>query len=96
MNSQCTTVSGIRCPTCGVTIYSRARHDMRDCPCNSTFIDGGFDYMRFGCESLGDVPREEWQAFLDSITVKIDLPLTRQEIYEDYAGNWNWLGMTHD
>jgi hypothetical protein len=50
-------VQCIMCPKCGDILYSRARHDMRICSCNSVFIDGGFDYMRFG----GDVKPKRLQ-----------------------------------
>ena len=38
-------VAAIKCPNCGDTIYSRARHDFRTCSCGECSIDGGFDYV---------------------------------------------------
>jgi hypothetical protein len=44
-------VQCIQCPKCLDILYSRARHDFRMCSCDSVYIDGGFEYMRYG----GDV-----------------------------------------
>lgn len=38
--------TGVYCKKCGTIVYSRARHDMRSCPCGAVFIDGGFDYLK--------------------------------------------------
>lgn len=42
------TVDGIECPLCGDQIWSRHRHDFRQCTCGKTFVDGGRDYLRYG------------------------------------------------
>jgi hypothetical protein len=47
MKKKRTRVTTVTCPKCEVEIYSRARHDLRSCRCG-TFIDGGFDYLRYG------------------------------------------------
>jgi Zn-finger nucleic acid-binding protein len=39
-------VSAIQCPNCKATVFSRARHDMRWCPCGAVAIDGGRDYSK--------------------------------------------------
>ena len=39
---------GVRCNTCGEEIYSMHRHDFVYCSCKSCYVDGGFDYLRFG------------------------------------------------
>jgi hypothetical protein len=37
------------CLNCNTVLVSRHRHDFVKCPCNNeTFLDGGFDYVRFG------------------------------------------------
>lgn len=41
-------VNAVKCKECGDTIYSRARHDFRECSCGSSFIDGGSFYIRYG------------------------------------------------
>jgi ribosomal protein L37AE/L43A len=43
-----TAVRTVICPNCGDEIYSRANHDFRYCSCKDTFVDGGFDYLRYG------------------------------------------------
>ena len=40
----------IACSNCGEIITSKHRHDFVVCACNSIFIDGGFDYCRYGCD----------------------------------------------
>jgi len=40
----------LKCHGCGDTIFSRARHDFRRCSCGKCFIDGGSDYIRYGCD----------------------------------------------
>jgi hypothetical protein len=61
MNTKYLTVYGIKCKNCGDIIFSRARHDFRECSCfeNSEYnkgcaIDGGFDYCKIsGSNYLG-------------------------------------------
>jgi hypothetical protein len=43
---------GIRCPKCQDVIYSNSRHDCERCLCGAVYIDGGWDYTRYG----GDAP----------------------------------------
>lgn len=38
----------IACANCGEIITSKHRHDFVVCSCESIFIDGGFDYCRYG------------------------------------------------
>lgn len=39
----------IQCLKCRYVLVSNHRHDFNKCPCeNETFIDGGYDYLRFG------------------------------------------------
>lgn len=42
------TQSGLHCNGCGDDIYSNSRHDFVQCSCSGIFVDGGFDYMRWG------------------------------------------------
>ena len=44
------TKSEIGCSNCGEIITSKHRHDFVRCACESIFIDGGFDYCRYGCD----------------------------------------------
>ncbi len=66
-----TKIQAIECPKCGYIMYSRARHDFRYCPCESVFVDGGLEYIRWGGE--GDIKGHT-----------LELPLTPQELYDDW------------
>ena len=46
--------SEIACSNCGEIITSKHRHDFVICACESIFIDGGFDYCRYGYLAAGD------------------------------------------
>ena len=49
------TQTGIRCPKCSEDIYSNSRHDFVSCKCGEVFVDGGFDYLRFGGADLSTI-----------------------------------------
>jgi hypothetical protein len=39
----------IKCLGCGAILESLHRHDFVGCDCrNNTFVDGGYDYLRYG------------------------------------------------
>ncbi|NDB89286.1 MAG: hypothetical protein EB166_00390 [Thaumarchaeota archaeon] len=39
----------IRCLQCGMVLESKSIHDFQQCSCpNSTFVDGGDQYLRYG------------------------------------------------
>jgi hypothetical protein len=76
-----TRVYAIICPKCSDIIYSRANHDFHWCTCKSTFIDGGFEYIRMG----GSCP-----AKVKSITKYI--PATKEELYNDWNTSINQYG----
>jgi len=44
------TKNAAKCLKCQEVIESKHRHDFKFCKCNSIFIDGGLDYVRFGGE----------------------------------------------
>lgn len=44
--------TGIWCNTCDDVIYSVHRHDFTRCGCKETWIDGGRDYIRVGCNGV--------------------------------------------
>ena len=50
---------GYRCLDCGDEIYSNSRHDFVSCKCGSAFVDGGFDYIRAGANSLDRIEKIE-------------------------------------
>ena len=75
-------VQTLTCPKCGDEIYSRARHDFHYCSCGEKgiFVDGGFDYLRYGWAN--DIKRE---------TIKIRyrfVNATKAQLYYD----WNFEG----
>ena len=46
----------IKCLECGVKLHSLYRHDFKQCECEQgSFIDGGFDYARYGGEDMDKV-----------------------------------------
>lgn len=68
-------VPATKCKNCGDIIFSRARHDFRECSCGQTFIDGGFsEYCRIG----GNVVDTEKPFF------EIEIEQTKEELYIDY------------
>jgi len=76
-------VSTVICPGCKAEIYSRARHDFHTCGCpEQTFIDGGFDYTRYGGKSYGQIQHKTRY-----------LPITRQKLYEDWNYKVDKLGV---
>lgn len=48
MSKKSIIVTGVECPYCHDIVFSRARHDFRECGCGNIYIDGGFDYFRVG------------------------------------------------
>jgi len=39
-----------RCKSCHQVLVSLHVHDFRQCSCGASFVDGGFEYMRYGGE----------------------------------------------
>lgn len=77
-----TRVRTITCPECKEEFYSRARHDFRYCSCQSTMVDGGFDYLRMGGKDLSKIKtRLRYVKF------------TRQELYTDWNCGFDKLGV---
>jgi len=74
-------VRAIKCKKCGDTVFSRARHDFHWCSCESIFIDGGFDYMRFGGEPEN----------IEQVDIEIDA--TMGELYNDWNKNIDKFGI---
>jgi len=49
-------MSKIKCLNCDMILESKFRWDFQSCDCpNNTFIDGGDDYIRFGCMDITKV-----------------------------------------
>jgi hypothetical protein len=47
--------SRARCLDCGDVVESRHRHDFVGCSCGAMFLDGGLDYVRYGCKDFDRV-----------------------------------------
>jgi hypothetical protein len=73
-------VASVVCPGCGDKIFSRARHDMRYCTCESTAIDGGFDYVKLSF--TGALPP----------TKRMRVYATREELYSDWNSGKDKFG----
>jgi hypothetical protein len=65
-------VFAVVCKICGDTIFSRARHDFRKCSCGKTFVDGGFDYIRYGGEA-------------EEKFVELEIDASRRDLYQDWG-----------
>lgn len=68
-------VFAVQCSICKDIIFSRARHDFRECSCGATFIDGGFsEYYR-----IGGNPANPTKPL-----ISIEIEQTKEELYQDY------------
>jgi hypothetical protein len=70
-----TSVTLVICTACNTGIFSVSVHDFHYCPCGSTFVDGGFDYIRFGYPPGTRRPR----------TVTLKVPQSMKELLNDQA-----------
>lgn len=75
-------VNALQCVDCGDIIYSRARHDFHHCSCGKVFVDGGFDYLRYG--------------FSDKKPKRVQkrIKATREQVYKDWneqIDNYGWI-----
>ena len=43
-------LNAARCRKCGTIVMSLRRHDFAPCECKAIFVDGGYDYLRYGGE----------------------------------------------
>lgn len=76
-----TQVDAVVCDSCGDTIFSRARHDMRWCGCKSVAIDGGFDYFKIS----GNLVRFR--------RIRISVTASKNQLYDDWNQNINKYGI---
>jgi len=74
-------VAAIKCESCGDTIYSRTRHDMRYCSCGSVAIDGGRDYTKVSFKT--EIPPK---------TFEIEIDATEKQLYDDWNNRENKFG----
>jgi ribosomal protein L37AE/L43A len=76
-------ITAVKCNKCNDTIFSRAHHDFHYCTCGATFIDGGFDYVRFGYAPEAGKPE----------MVEIEVDATKSELYSDWNHRTNKYGV---
>ena len=77
-------IKAIKCPKCKEVIFSRARHDFHYCSCNSLYVDGGFDYLRYGGKE---------DAFDNVEFIDLELDVTKKELYDDWNKKINKFGV---
>ena len=46
---------GILCLQCDQAIYSKHRHDNKECMCKNANVDGGRDYFRYGAKDFNNI-----------------------------------------
>lgn len=81
-------VTAIRCPNCKATVFSRARHDMRWCPCGSVAIDGGFEYTR--------VAHNTEIENLETFRIRLPEDLTKTTLFTDWNLSLDQYGVMYD
>lgn len=74
-------VMAVKCRNCGDIIYSRARHDFRTCECGDCFVDGGFEYFKYGWSGRKPIRK------------RINLPVERNVLYDDWNTGTNKYGI---
>ena len=78
-------IKTIKCPTCKDVIFSRARHDFHYCSCGTIFVDGGFDYLRYG--------GNDGAIFVDVKFMNLELDVTKEELNDDWNKRINKFGI---
>ena len=76
----------VYCPKCHDYVFSRAQHDYRSCSCGYIFVDGGFSYLRYGCNSEKFIPK----------TIRKLVAATKLELYQDWNKKINKFGIIKD
>ena len=76
-----------KCPLCKDLIFSRARHDFRNCSCGAIFVDGGFDYLRMGFTT------KAVESFRRIKTVDVIVDATKEELYDDWNKKTDKFGL---
>lgn len=78
-------INAIQCKKCDDIVYSRATHDYRPCSCGLCAIDGGFDYTRIAFQN-----REDY------VSITIDLPVTKEQLFADWNNRRDEFGIIKD
>jgi hypothetical protein len=78
-SKESTTVATVLCPNCADLVYSCHVHHFNVCSCRGIFVDGGFDYFRYGIyKPLGDKETSE----LKVLTIVV--PYSKKELTNQY------------
>lgn len=83
IDAKTTTVNAIECPNCGDVIYSRARHDYRNCSCGEIAIDGGFDYTKVCYKDENSRPKN----------VVVEISASKKELFDDWNNRKDKFGI---
>lgn len=75
-----TRITTLTCPSCEDEIFSRANHDFRTCKCGEIFVDGGFEYLRFGFAKKMPKKRIRY------------IKVSKNELYQDWNKNCDKFG----
>jgi hypothetical protein len=73
-----------KCKKCNTAIFSRAKWDFRWCPCESIFVDGGFEHLRMGVKGKDLKILER---------LEIDLNVTKEELYNVWNKKQDKFGL---
>jgi len=65
-------VSAIVCLKCQDLLWSRSRHDFRQCSCGACFIDGGREYTRIGYMKAKEITMGILDTETDSFTADLE------------------------
>lgn len=77
-------VNALQCSNCGDIIFSRAVHDFRSCTCEECFVDGGFEYFKYGGEFFK--PKEPEILILE-------LNISKKDLYKDWNHSIDRYGL---
>jgi hypothetical protein len=80
-------VTAIKCRHCRDVIFSRTRHDNHSCSCGKIWIDGGFEYIRFGWPGGKEPPPKQF---------KLEIEETVTDLYHDWNNQENKFGLIHN
>ena len=80
-------VKAVQCPQCKDLIFSRTRDDFRTCSCQTSYIEGGRSFLKYGFTD----PAVKAFRTLKPEVVLVDA--TEEELYEDWAHKTNKYGL---
>ena len=80
-----------QCPECKSWVFSRARHDFRECECGKGFVDGG----HLDKESNMWVPERVGGSLINGKTNTVTIDVTPKELYDDWNERKDEYGIIH-